>query len=115
MPVGRTASYHHVGCTLYEATNDGLATAVREVMERRHELVFGVEGHFGNARIRAPCLIDVQPALRSEDDQGTLRGIADHGFAVQRGIGAENHRQQVRIEVEVLPADMQYLPSGAVA
>ena len=50
---------------------------------------------------RGPGLVDVEPALGAEHDQRTLGRVADQGLTVEHGVGAQDHRQQIGVEVDV--------------
>ena len=70
-------------------------------MERRHQLVLGVERHLGDARVDAPRLVDVEPALRGEHDERRLGRVADDLAVAHRRVVGERHRQQERLERRV--------------
>jgi hypothetical protein len=79
-------------------------------VERRHELVLGVERHLADARVDAPRLVDVEPALRREHDERGLGRVADDLAVAHRGVVRERHRQQERLERRVrLARDAQDL------
>ena len=98
-----------VGRALDEAADD-LPAAVLHLVERRHELVVGVERHLGDARVDAPRLVDVDSALGGQDDQGCLGRVADDLAVADGGVVGERHRQQERLERGVrLAGDAQDL------
>jgi hypothetical protein len=85
-------------------------------VEGGHELVFGVEGHLGHARVAAPRLVDVKPALRRQHDERSLGRVADDLAIVDCRVIREGHRQQERVERRIrLPGDAEDLALGGVA
>ena len=96
------------------AAHDRAAVVRGHLVERRHELVVGVERDLGDPGQRPAGLLDVQPALRAQHDERTLGGVADQALPVEHGVGAQHHRQQVRVEVVALAADMADLALRAV-
>src|SRR5215217_2952978 len=79
--------------------------AMRSLASRASERLPSVIG------TRAP----VEPALGREHDQGALGRIPDQALAVQHRVRAQGHRQQVRVQVDVRPADVLDLTVGRVA
>ena len=109
------SSDQDVGGTLDVATDDGAAVVPRHLVERRHELVLGVERHLGDSWKRGPGLVDVEASLGAQHDQRALGRVADQALAIEDGVCAQHHRQQVRVEVVALAADMPDLAFDAVA
>ena len=111
----RRAREQDVGRALDEAADD-LPAVVLHLVEGRHQLVLGVERHLGDARVDAPRLVDVEPALRGEHDERRLGRVADDLAVAHRGVVRERHRQQERLERRVrLARDAQDLALGRVA
>jgi hypothetical protein len=106
VPVGAAAGDQHVRGALDVAADDRLAAGAGHLVEGGHELVVGVERHLGDPRIGAAGLFDVQPALGREHDQGPLGRVADQAVAVQHRVRAQEHRQQVRVQVDVQAANV---------
>ena len=52
-------------------------SSVGHLVERRHELVVGVERHLGDAGVALAGLVDVEAALGGEHDQRALGRVAD--------------------------------------
>ncbi len=74
----------------------------RSVVERRHELVLGVERNERDARQRAACLLGVDADLGREHDQGRLGGVADDRLVVgDGGVAAERQTEREAGEVGV--------------
>ena len=115
VPVGPAARDQDVGRTLHVAADDGLAARARHLVERRHELVLGIERDLRDPRVPGPRLVDVQPSLRAEHDQGAFGRVADQAVAVEHGVRAEDHRQQVGVEVDPGPTHVLDLALGAIA
>ena len=103
-PVGAperpTARDQHVGRALHVAADDLPPARFGHLVERRHELVLGVERDLGEPRVRGAGLVHVQPALGAEHDQGAFGGVADQPVALEDGVGAQDHREQVGVEVD---------------
>ncbi len=93
----RRARQQDVRRALDEAAHD-LASIVVHLVERRHQLVLGVEWHLAHAGIRLAGLLDVQPTFGGEDDERTLRRISDARPVADDGIVGERHRQHERLE-----------------
>ena len=115
VPVRPAARDQHVGRALHVAAHDRPAVLPGHLVERRHELVLGVERDLGDPGVRGPRLLDVETALGPEHDQGALGRVADQALAVEHRVGAQDHREQVGVEVELRPADVLDLTLGAVA
>ena len=63
-------------------------------VERRHELVLGVERHLGQPGVGAPGLGGVDAQLRGEHDEGRLRGVPDHRAVVpDHGVAVEHQAE----------------------
>ena len=83
---------------LDEAAHHVLAALVLHVVERRHQLVVGVERKVSDARELCPRLLGIEPALLREDDERALGRVADqiavrhHGV---RGHGAAFSRCRI--------------------
>ncbi len=77
---------------------------MRHLVEGRHELVLGVEGHLADAREDAPRLVDVHAALLGEDDERRLGRVADDLAVAHRRVVRQGHRQEVRLEGRVAVA-----------
>ena len=77
-------------------------------MERRHELVLGVEGELGDSRVYLPGQDGVDAAFRGQHDQGSLGRVADQLAVAEHRAGGEDHRHQ-----ELVQRDLR-LPGGAV-
>jgi hypothetical protein len=86
--------------------DDATAPRAGHLVEGRHELVVRVERQLGDPGIGPPGFLDVQFAFSREHDQGALGRIADEFVPVEHGVGAEDHRQQVRIQVDVRTTDV---------
>ena len=85
-------------------------------MEGRHQLVVGVERHLTHARVEAPRLVDVDPALRRQHDERRLGRVADDLAVANRCVVRERHRQQERLERSVrLARDAKDPALGRVA
>ena len=111
----RRAREQDVGRALDEAAHD-LAAVVLHLVERRHQLVLRVERHLADAREDAPRLVDVEPALRGQDDERRLGRVADDLAVAHGRVVGERHRQQERLERRVrLARDAQDLALGRVA
>ena len=90
--------------------------SVLHLVEGRHQLVLGVERHLGHARVDAPRLVDVDPALLREHDERRLRRVSDDLAVANGGVVRERHRQQERLERRVrLARDAEDLAFGRVA
>ena len=68
-------------------------------MERRHELVLGVERHLGPAGQRVAGLLGVDAHLRGEHDEGRLGGIPDDRPVVADGRRSQSQAQGEAAEV----------------
>ena len=111
----RRACEQDVRSSLDVAAHD-LAPVILELVERRHELVLRVERHLRHARIQPPRLVDVDPALRREHDEGRLGRVAHDLAVVHRGVVGERHRHQERLERRVrLAPGPEDLPGRRVA
>ena len=97
----RGARQQLVGRALDIAPDDVLAGRVLHPVERGHELVGGVEGDLGDARIALPGEHRVGATLGSEHDQGALGGVADQGAVLDDRVGAQRHRQHVLVQGHV--------------
>src|SRR4029453_14744699 len=115
IPVGAPPRDQHVGGALDIAAHHRLALGAGHVVEGGHELVVGVEGDLGDPWVAGPGLLQVEPALGGQHDQGALGRIPDQAVAVQDRVRAQRHRQQVRVQVNVQPTDVADLPVGRVA
>ena len=89
----RRAGEQHVGRALDEAAHDFPARLLH-LVEGRHQLVVRVERHLADAREDASRLVDVEPALRGEDDERGLGRVADDLAVAHRRVVGERHRQQ---------------------
>ncbi len=96
----RRAAEQNVRGSLYEATKD-VPPPVLQLVERRHELVVRVERHLGHAGVEPARLVDVQPSLRREDDEGRLGRVADDLAVANRCVVRKRHREQERAEWRV--------------
>ena len=74
----RGARQELVRRALDETANDLLPGLVDHAVEGGHQLVGGVEGKLGHARVALACCGDVQATLRGEHDEGAFRRVADH-------------------------------------
>ena len=104
VPVRPSARDQDVGRALDVAAHDRSAVLPDHLVERRHELVLGVERHLRDPGIGGSRLVDVEAALGPEHDQGALGRVADQAVPVEHRVGAQDHREQVGVEVEVRPA-----------
>ena len=106
-----------VGRALDEAAHHVLAGLVGHAVERRHQLVRGVERQLGDARVALARGADVQAALLPEDDQGALGRVADHlARGREHGVTGEDEREHERLERHLgLAGDVLDLPLGRVA
>ena len=77
IPVGAAARDQHVRGALDIAAHHRLAARAGHLVEGGHELVVGVERHLGDPGVAAAGLLDVEPALGREHDQGALGRVAD--------------------------------------
>ena len=98
-----------VRCTLDRhemgSVQDAAGQPVGPVVERRHELVLGVERHLGDARERGAGLLGADAHLRGEHDERRLGGIADDGLVVTDGrIAGEHQAEREAAEVGHRPA-----------
>ena len=95
---------HHVGRTLDRREVGLLEHAggqpVGAVVERRHELVLGIERHLGPPRQRPPGLLGVDAELRREHHERRFGRVADHRLVVTDG-GVAAQRQAERQLVEI--------------
>ena len=89
---------------------------VGHAVERRHELVVGVERHLGHAGVALAGAVEVDPALGGQHDQRALGRVADQLAAVvEAGVGAQRHRQERVVEVELEAALVRDLAGRGVA
>ena len=95
---GRRPRQELVRGALDVAADDVLAGVVLHGVEGGHELVGGVEGHLGEARVALAREDRVHAALGGEHDERALRGVAHEVAVPDHGVGAERHRQQVAVE-----------------
>ena len=65
-------------------------------VERRHELVVGVERHLREPRVRTACLVGVDAELGREHDEGRLRRVADDVAVIGDGRVAVEHEARAR-------------------
>ena len=70
-----------------------------DLVEGRHELVLGVERHLGDARVDAPRLVDVEPALGGRARRARA-SVGSPTISPSRTAASlrERHRQQERLE-----------------
>jgi hypothetical protein len=62
----------------------------RDLVERRHELVGGVERHLGESGVGPTGGFGVHPQFGGQHHEGRLGGIADHGAVVgHRGVAVQ--------------------------
>ena len=108
-PERAAAGDQHIGRTLDKAADHLFALGILHLVEGGHELVVGVERHLGHARVHLPRAFDADAALLRQHDQRTLGRVADQCFAVQASIGAQRHRQQDLVEVDLGAAGVQQL------
>ncbi len=87
----------HIGSALDEAPHHRGAV-VLHLVERRHQLVLGVEGHLGNAGVVPPGLVDVEAALGRQDDEGTFGRVADAGPIADHRVVGQRHREYEGLE-----------------
>jgi hypothetical protein len=118
-PVGvevvRRPGEQDVGGALDEAANHRSA-AVVDLVERRHQLVLGVEGDLGQAGEGPPGLLDVEPALGRQDHQGSLGGVADAGAVADDGVVGQRHRHHERLDRQLdVAGHVQDAPGRRVA
>ena len=105
-----------VGCALDEGTDDVLAGSVRHVVEGGHELVRGVEGQLGDARIPLAGQHRVGAALGGEHDQGALGRVTHQDTVLDHRVRAECERQHVLLQGHVgLPGRVRDLAHRRVA
>ena len=95
--VARRARQQDVGRALDEAAHD-LAAAVVHLVERRHQLVLGVERHLGDAGVGRAGVLDVDPALGRQHDERALGRVADARPVADDGVVGQRHRQHERLE-----------------
>ena len=81
------------GAPLTKQRTTGLPCRVGHVVERRHELVLGVERHLGDTREACARAVDADAALLGQHDQRALGRVADQRLAVEARVGAQRHRQ----------------------
>ena len=115
--VGRRSGQELVGRALDEAADDLLPGLVGHAVERRHQLVGGVERQLCNARVALARARDVQAALRGKHDQRAFGRVADH-LAVRRDdrVAGERQRQHELLQVHRgLAEDVRDLAFGRVA
>ena len=115
VPVGPATGDQHIGGALDIAAHHRLAARAGHVVEGGHELVVRIKGDLSDPGVAGPGLVDVQPTLGREHDQGPLGRVTDQVGAVQDRIRAQDHRQQIRVKVDVQAADMADLPLGRIA
>ena len=95
-PPGRgAAGQHDVGAAL-DQLDHALGPVDGDPVERRHELVVGVERHLGDARVGPPGLLGVDAELGREHDERRLGRVADHGAVVGDGGVAVEARARAR-------------------
>jgi hypothetical protein len=75
---------HHVRRPFHEL-DDPVDPAEAVVVEGGHELVVGVERHFGQSRVGPAGLFRVHAELGRQHDEGGLGRIADHAAVVGDG------------------------------
>ena len=114
-PERAAAGDQHVRRTLDKAADHLFALGILHLVEGGHELVVGVKRHLGHARVHLPCAFDADTALLRQHDQRTLGRVADQRFAVEPSVGAQRHRQQDLVEIDLGAAGVQQLALGAVA
>ena len=79
---------------------DVLGAVDGDAVERRHELVVGVERHLGQPRVRAARLLGVDAELRGEHDERGLGRVADDGAVVaDRRVAVEREAERQAGEV----------------
>ena len=111
MPQGLAAALHdHVGGALdtgeVRLVQDPAGQPVGAVVERRHELVLGVERHLGPAGQGFARLRGVGAHLRGEHDERRLGRIADDGLVIGDG------RVRAQTQAEGQAAEVRQLPPG---
>jgi hypothetical protein len=94
----RAAREELVGCALDEAADHFAAGLVLHAVERRHQLVGGVERKIGDARELRPRLLGIEPALLREHDERALGRVSDQLAVRDDGVGGEHHRQHELLE-----------------
>ena len=96
---------------------DPAGQPVRAVVERRHELVLGVERHLRAPRQRAAGLLGVDAHLRGEHDQGRLGRVADDRLVVATVASLHSVRPSARRlkSGSSAPATPRIAPGLAVA
>ena len=100
-PVGAGPVDEHVGGALHEAAHHVPAAAVDHAVERRHELVLGVERHLGHPGVAGTGPVEIDPTLGRQHDQRTLGRVTDQvARLVEAGIGAQRHRQKRVVQVD---------------
>ena len=99
----RRARQQDVGRSLDEAAHDRPAP-VLHLVERRHQLVLGVERHLGDSGIGLARVLDVDPALGRQHDERALGRVADARPVADDGIVGQRHRQHERLERDVAGA-----------
>ena len=96
----RSSRQELVGSALDEAADDLLPGLVGHLMERRHQLVGGVERQLGDPRVALAGSRDVQPALRGKHDQRALGRVADHlAVRCDDRVAGERQRQHELLQV----------------
>ena len=115
VPAHRGPREQHVGRALHEAANH-LPAVFLHLVEGGHELVLRVERNLADTREGAPRLVDVEPALRGQDDERRLGRVADDLAVTHRRVVGEGHREEERLEGRVrLARDAKDLALGGVA
>ena len=74
--------------------DDALAAVDGDAVERRHELVVGVERHLGQARVGAARLLGVDAELGRQHDERGLGRVADDAAVVGDGRVAVEHEPE---------------------
>ena len=85
---------------------DVLGAVERDAVERRHELVVGVERHLGEPRVGAARLLGVDAELGREHDERGLGRVADHRAVVADG------RVAVERQPEREPGEVRHRRAG---
>jgi len=105
----------HIRCALDETAHHRLALLVLHVMERGHELVIGVKRHFSYARVHLASAFHADASPLGQYNQCAFGRVADQCFTIEAGIGAQRHRQQYCIKVDLSSSGMLQPPLLAVA
>ncbi len=97
------------GAPLTKHRTTGRSCFVGHLVERRHELVLGIERNLGDTREARAGVVDADAALLREHDQRAFGRVTDQRLAVEASVRAQRHRQHDLVEGELSAAVVQQL------